>query len=508
MDTPYPAGMPASHGPRTGSRLDYDSTDADQSGNNQGTQSAAQIRPRRPSRYRQQSAESQTSETWRSKEYLRLPPPPPDHQWQPGDIAFLKKSDQFNKTERDAVPKLPDKATGHPVIVLDRSPDGERHTIITVSAYNSGEENNYLPPWKQVVHERKDKRCFRAFKGSERPDNYRPYLELIDGQQWPKPKMSWVYVRHWSTVPKSTLIWYDKPASQLRMDRESRLDLVAHIQKACSDFHLRWDKKFAMGQKTRESSKAMLMQQDWRQNKENDAPSTSNVALVQAITYEITPPAQDNAINHQPQGERASELSYAEVVRSEPPTENLALVQITTHERMSPTEDNVNYDQQQGCSASSSRCEQVLESITNNNGASQVRMTNTTSEHGNFNREQVEPDRNHRHPSAAASRVATQSTSQTGRQSYSAAVQNGTPSYNTAFRNERQSYNNNTARRNRAQSNNAALQTRRQSDSDALQNERESYEIALRNRAQSDNTVLQNGTQGDNYASRNRRQRQ
>ncbi|KAI1366927.1 hypothetical protein F5Y08DRAFT_350522 [Xylaria arbuscula] len=477
MDTPYPAGMPASHGPRTGSRLDYDSTDADQSGNNQGTQSAAQIRPRRPSRYRQQSAESQTSETWRSKEYLRLPPPPPDHQWQPGDIAFLKKSDQFNKTERDAVPKLPDKATGHPVIVLDRSPDGERHTIITVSAYNSGEENNYLPPWKQVVHERKDKRCFRAFEGSERPDNYRPYLELIDGQQWPKPKMSWVYVRHWSTVPKSTLIWYDKPASQLRMDRESRLDLVAHIQKACSDFHLRWDKKFAMGQKTRESSKAMLMQQGWRQNKENDAPSTSNVALAQAITYEMityetTPPAQDNAINHQPQGYRAS---YAEVVRSEPPTENLALLQITTHEEIAPTKDNVNYDQQQGCSASSSRCEQVLESITNNHGASQVRTTDTTSEHGNFNREQVEPDRNHRHPSAAASRVATQSTSQTGRQSYSAAVQNGSPSYNTAFRNETQSYNNNAA----------------------LQNERESYEIALRNRAQS-----------DNYASRNRRQRQ
>ena len=81
------------------------------------------------------------------------------NQWELGEIAFLKKADHFTKGERETLldsQNVRDKATGHPVIILDRSPDRKLYVITTVSAYKSDRRNDYLPPWKQNCHFQKD----------------------------------------------------------------------------------------------------------------------------------------------------------------------------------------------------------------------------------------------------------------------------------------------------------------------------------------------------------------
>ena len=165
------------------------------------------------------------------------------NQWELGEIAFLKKADHFTKGERETLldsQNVRDKATGHPVIILDRSPDRKLYVITTVSAYKSDRRNDYLPPWKQNCHFQKDEDGFRAFAGSEKPDNNRPHLRLAGGERWPKPKTSWVYIHFCSVVPASVLINYDKPACQLRMDPESFEDLCIHMHQKSRLYRFRW----------------------------------------------------------------------------------------------------------------------------------------------------------------------------------------------------------------------------------------------------------------------------
>ncbi|KAJ8119897.1 hypothetical protein ONZ43_g3255 [Nemania bipapillata] len=141
--------------------------------------------------------------------------------WNLGDIAFLKPEIMFSEAENRELlqtGRVHSNATCHPVIILDRSDDGQHYIVTTVSAYSSSEANNFLPPWAQRAHSQKDVNSFRAFEGSAKPNNNFQHLRLADNQKWPKVETSWVYIRRLYLVPLSTLVNYNKSPSQLRRD--------------------------------------------------------------------------------------------------------------------------------------------------------------------------------------------------------------------------------------------------------------------------------------------------
>ncbi|KAI1644201.1 uncharacterized protein F4817DRAFT_319087 [Daldinia loculata] len=164
-----------------------------------------------------------------------------DH-WQAGDIAFLRPYSEYPKAVYNALINtnyLPRRATNHPVIILEHSEDSKYYLVTTISAYGSGPENDYLPPWRQPQHRDKDRYDFRAFKGSATPDYRRDFLQLEGGYFLPKPKTSWVYTRSAFVVPSSILIKFDKFQGIPRMTQKSLKDLLGHFREA-SNFQYRW----------------------------------------------------------------------------------------------------------------------------------------------------------------------------------------------------------------------------------------------------------------------------
>ncbi|EJT82216.1 hypothetical protein GGTG_02190 [Gaeumannomyces tritici R3-111a-1] len=166
--------------------------------------------------------------------------------WQEGDIAFLRSHHSFTEDEyKSLIGKGPGRlaigATCHPVIILRRCPRQGLSVITTVSAYASEERRN-LPPWRQVAHGRKRPQDFRAFAGSELPPSPagagagsgRPALTLAaPHMRMPKPRASWVYVRHVAVVPDSVLGVFNKSPVHLRVSRASVGDLLAHMRESC-----------------------------------------------------------------------------------------------------------------------------------------------------------------------------------------------------------------------------------------------------------------------------------
>ncbi|OTA90535.1 hypothetical protein M434DRAFT_33515 [Hypoxylon sp. CO27-5] len=162
--------------------------------------------------------------------------------WQNGDIAFLKGTEDFNQADYDALIEsgyLHQGATRHPVIILEHSKDYKHFLITTVSAYCSSKENDFLPPWKQSIHRKKSQRDFRAFNGSEKPISRKDYLELVDGQSFPKFKTSWVYTPVSYVVPSSVLSEFDKTIVRLRMDQMSLKSLLWDMKRH-RGFAFRW----------------------------------------------------------------------------------------------------------------------------------------------------------------------------------------------------------------------------------------------------------------------------
>ncbi|KAI1662217.1 hypothetical protein F4813DRAFT_396908 [Daldinia decipiens] len=162
--------------------------------------------------------------------------------WQDGDIAFLRPHYEFPKAVYNALINtnyLHRKATNHPVIILEHSMDSRFYLVTTISAYNSGPENDYLPPWRQPHHRNKYRYDFRAFKGSVRPDNRRDFLRLEGKDPLPKPKTSWVYTRSAFVVPSSILREFDKFQGVPRMTQKSLNDLLDHFRED-ENFEYRW----------------------------------------------------------------------------------------------------------------------------------------------------------------------------------------------------------------------------------------------------------------------------
>ncbi|KAI1801285.1 hypothetical protein F4811DRAFT_555991 [Daldinia bambusicola] len=173
-------------------------------------------------------------------------PSPPvrrdNNSWQEGEIVFFKLHGEFSQAaKKDLIHSgyLDVKATGHPVIVLEKSEDSSHYLVTTISAYSSGSFNNYLPPWEQVAHRSKYRAAFRAFRGSVRPNTDRKYLELEGNASLPKPKTSWVYARSAFVVPSSTLKKFEKVDGTARLTEDSLMDLLSHLRED-PHFRNRW----------------------------------------------------------------------------------------------------------------------------------------------------------------------------------------------------------------------------------------------------------------------------
>ncbi|KAI0449895.1 hypothetical protein F5B21DRAFT_519633 [Xylaria acuta] len=227
--------------------------------------------------------------------------PKPMAHWQIGDIAFLKSADNFSDTERAELlesRRVHTNATGHPVIILARSNDSRYYIVTTVSAYASGEYNNYLPPWEQRAHQRKDIDGFRAFEGSARPNNKFEPLRLADNKRWPKVETSWVYIHHPCLVPVTTLLRYTKSRSQLRMEPKSLQDLLGHMEAKCWKF--REQKAEIMAKRTPNLPTARNPQQSWRRDdKENvrgPVISQANMASERPKLSDITNAAGNKSL--------------------------------------------------------------------------------------------------------------------------------------------------------------------------------------------------------------------
>lgn len=110
--------------------------------------------------------------------------------WAKGEVAFLKSAEDLCDADWSALAgQIPERAMGHPVIILDQNTESKEYVVTTVSAYKSGQWNNFLPPWNQSCHKNKNRSAFLAFAGSEKPSKAQKHLELQQGC-WPKPETS------------------------------------------------------------------------------------------------------------------------------------------------------------------------------------------------------------------------------------------------------------------------------------------------------------------------------
>ncbi|KAB5536273.1 hypothetical protein GE09DRAFT_345034 [Coniochaeta sp. 2T2.1] len=163
--------------------------------------------------------------------------------WRAGDIAYLSDSEYFYLREWDALIRtgtLDEGTTGHPCIILRTMPDN-RFVITTVSAFGSSVHNrNPVAPWKRGLHGQAH--LYRSFEGSELSRyNVKP-LRLVPGQQWHKPKASWVKITNVYEVPGSVLREYKPECGyRRRMDRDSLVDLRRDIAKNSFKYDARWE---------------------------------------------------------------------------------------------------------------------------------------------------------------------------------------------------------------------------------------------------------------------------
>jgi hypothetical protein len=153
--------------------------------------------------------------------------------WKDGDIGFLSPEAEFNDIDWQcltATGYLPKRATGHPVVILNRPSDDSTHVIIaTVSAFGASKGNGNLPPWKNRYHSKENRRYFRAFDGSEKPNQKQDRLHLQDEKRMPKSQSSWVYIQYVYVVPITTLKNFNKSHTRLRMTEESLSDLCGQM---------------------------------------------------------------------------------------------------------------------------------------------------------------------------------------------------------------------------------------------------------------------------------------
>ena len=164
--------------------------------------------------------------------------------FQEGSIQFLWPAARFTQQEHESLigtGYLHNGATGHPVVILKR-PSSKTALITPVSAYSSGADNGYLPPWRQQSHMWKKLDDFRSFYGSARSSS-RPALQLQDGKKMNKPEASWLNIQSVWEVPISVLgpFRYRGCDGVLQLKHDSLMDLQRHIAESCRYYDKSWD---------------------------------------------------------------------------------------------------------------------------------------------------------------------------------------------------------------------------------------------------------------------------
>ncbi|KAI1319754.1 hypothetical protein F5Y16DRAFT_405852 [Xylariaceae sp. FL0255] len=185
--------------------------------------------------------------------------------WQVGQIAFLKdfhsfSDDGFKLIRNKSIPRG---ACKHPVIILARSQNGAEYIVTTVSAYSSGPTNNHIAPWRWDRFQHLQRDGFRAFKGSQRPDADNDYLKLRQGQSWPKPLTSWVYIHHTYKVTSSMLGVFTRVPG-LQMTQHSINALIMDIS-GNSDKFLKQQRSLVVTPKPK-ANKNYINATTWRSN--------------------------------------------------------------------------------------------------------------------------------------------------------------------------------------------------------------------------------------------------
>lgn len=157
--------------------------------------------------------------------------------WEQGDIAFLSVYSIADRMALIDTGVMDFGATGHPVVILRAcSP----YFIITpVSAFGSGEHNDYRAPWKQGFHRSGNKRDFRSIEGCERASSDMPFIKLVQGQTMPKPRASWINTNRAWIVPGSVLEQFSKSPYRIRLAPQSLADLANHVARR----HAGWASK-------------------------------------------------------------------------------------------------------------------------------------------------------------------------------------------------------------------------------------------------------------------------
>jgi hypothetical protein len=168
----------------------------------------------------------------------------PSNTWQEGDIAYLQLHELFNDSDYYELIEsgtMPPGATGHPCVILKVLP-GARVVITTVSAYGSGAYNNNRAPWIAMRCYSKDQLFFRSFRGSICSSRKNKPLQLIPGQQMPKPETSWLHIKNVYSVPLSVISRFTKPRNGqlLKMAPSSLADLRSDIAKRSPYYNPDW----------------------------------------------------------------------------------------------------------------------------------------------------------------------------------------------------------------------------------------------------------------------------
>lgn len=91
------------------------------------------------------------------------------YNWKVGEIAFLNQRELLSETNAAATAGIAPQTFGHPMIILRKSDETGYALVTSVTAFGSGPQNDFLPPWDHPFHRHKPSYLFRSFEGSARP---------------------------------------------------------------------------------------------------------------------------------------------------------------------------------------------------------------------------------------------------------------------------------------------------------------------------------------------------
>ncbi|KAK0744932.1 hypothetical protein B0T21DRAFT_345054 [Apiosordaria backusii] len=161
-----------------------------------------------------------------------------------GQCAFLKRADAMSTSDLAQItPPIPQRALGHPCIILKHSSNPSAPTarvlITLISSFGCSSRGDTTPPWKRphLARHYPDPTVLRAGADchSQRPDPSRPFIQLKNGEHFDLP--TWTNVTQVYAVPVACLkTWQCN--SHKQVTAESVADLLQHSAKVTAPSRL------------------------------------------------------------------------------------------------------------------------------------------------------------------------------------------------------------------------------------------------------------------------------